>query len=463
MRALFGIALSRNWGPTASVILSLCKSIDRRMWSFQHPLVQFDLRDDMMTKIEKLASDMTMEALDDMDGRELGDLLHNVRMGDHLRNCVRQFPKLSLTAHVSPLTRTILKICLEIIPTFQWNDRVHGSVEPFHIWVEDSENTEILYSDYLLIHKKQNSQPQLLEFTVPLPETNSTSDGLPTQLFIRSISDKWHGAESILPVSFKHLLLPEEEGRSPHTDLLPLRPISIKALQDPVLESICSSRFQYFNPVQTQVFHILYHTRENVLLGAPTGSGKTAVAELALWSAFRDFPSQKVVYIAPLKALVRERVQDWRQRLMPQMKRKLVELTGDITPDLETIQNADIIITTPEKWDGVSRSWKSRGYVSSVSCIIIDEIHLLGGDRGPILEVIVSRMNYISSQRDQKIRIIGLSTALANASDLADWLGIGNVGLFNFRHSVRPVPLEIYIEGHPGKHCMDIELSINLF
>lgn len=43
MRALFEIALSRNWGPTASVILSLCKSIDRRLWSFQHPLLQFEL------------------------------------------------------------------------------------------------------------------------------------------------------------------------------------------------------------------------------------------------------------------------------------------------------------------------------------------------------------------------------------------------------------------------------------
>jgi activating signal cointegrator complex subunit 3 len=68
-----------------------------------------------------------------------------------------------------------------------------------------------------------------------------------------------------------------------------------------------------------------------------------------------------------------------------------------------------------------------------VALIVIDEIHLLGEDRGPVLEVIVSRTNFISSHTSRKLRVIGLSTALANARDLADWLGIGQVGLFNFR------------------------------
>ena len=44
---------------------------------------------------------------------------------------------------------------------------------------------------------------------------------------------------------------------------------------------------------------------------------------------------------------------------------------------------------------------------------------------GPILEVIVSRMRYISSQTARSVRFVGLSTAVANAQDLADWLGIG--------------------------------------
>ena len=41
--------------------------------------------------------------------------------------------------------------------------------------------------------------------------------------------------------------------------------------------------------------------------------------------------------------------------------------------------------------------------------------------------------------------------ALANAQDLGDWLGVGPAGLFNFRPSVRPVPLEAHIQGYPGR------------
>ncbi|KAH3727119.1 hypothetical protein DPMN_053044 [Dreissena polymorpha] len=57
---------------------------------------------------------------------------------------------------------------------------------------------------------------------------------------------------------------------------------------------------------------------------------------------------------------------------------RVVELTGDVTPDMRAIAKADLIVTTPEKWDGVSRSWQTRSYVKAVSLIVIDEIHLLG-------------------------------------------------------------------------------------
>ena len=260
------------------------------------------------------------------------------------------------------------------------------------------------------------------------------------------MSDKWLGAESVDPISFAHLIRPDTE--SVYTELLDLQPLPVKALKDSNLERIYGNRFEFFNPMQTQVFHTLYYTSANVLLGSPTGSGKTIAAEMAMWQAFRERPGSKVVYIAPMKALVKERVADWRKRLTRQMGLKLVELTGDNTPDTRTIRHADIIITTPEKWDGISRSWKTREYVRQVALLIMDEIHLLGGDRGPILEIIVSRMNYIASQSEGAVRLVGMSTAVANATDLASWLGVKE-GLFNFRHSVRPVPLEIYIDGFP--------------
>ncbi len=105
---------------------------------------------------------------------------------------------------------------------------------------------------------------------------------------------------------------------------------------------------------------------------------------------------RKVVYVAPLKALAKERLKDWTKKIEKALGRKVVELTGDFTPDQEQLLEAEVIITTPEKWDGISRSWENRLYVRRVGLVVLDEIHLLGQDRGPVIEIIVTRMNYIS-------------------------------------------------------------------
>jgi activating signal cointegrator complex subunit 3 len=57
---------------------------------------------------------------------------------------------------------------------------------------------------------------------------------------------------------------------------------------------------------------------------------------------------------------------------------------------------------------------------------------------------------YVADSLGRPIRFVGLSTALANAHDLADWLGCPVSGLFNFKPSVRPVPLEAHMQGYPG-------------
>ncbi|KAJ2047917.1 putative steryl acetyl hydrolase mug81 [Coemansia sp. RSA 922] len=454
IRALFEIALSRRWGPAASVALSLSKSIEKKMWPFEHPLKQLPVPFDVMRRLESDSGDIvSMDRLYDMDSGELGELVRNHRYGPTLAAFVHQIPRLELSASIVPITRTVLQVTLTVTAEFDWVDRVHGMAEAFWIWVEDANNTDIYHVENLLLRKKAYREPKELVFTIPVHEP------LPPQIFIRAVSDRWLGAETVTAVSFKHLMLPEHHET--HTDLLDLQPLPITALQDPLLEEICGARFSHFNPVQTQIFHTLYRQPYNALVGAPTGSGKTVAAELAMWWAFREHPRQKVVYIAPLKALVKERVADWGKRLTGPMQRTLVEMTGDVTPDPESIRQADIIITTPEKWDGVSRAWHAREYVQNVSLVIIDEIHLLGGDRGPILEVIVSRMNHIAAQTGKPVRVVGLSTALANARDLASWLGISKVGLYNFRHSVRPVPLEIYIDGFPGRHYCPRMASMN--
>ena len=439
-RALFMIALNRRWGHQCLVTISLCKSIEKQIWPFQHPFYQFDLPQPILRNLEEKANVSSIESLRDMESAEIGQLVHNNRMGNTISKLVDNFPTLTVEAEIAPLNRDVLRIHLYLTADFRWNDRHNGTSESYWIWVENSENSEIYHHEYFILTRRKLHDDHELTFTIPL------SDPLPTQIYVRAVSDRWLGAETVTPVSFQHLIRPDTE--SLYTDLLDLQPLPVAALKNSLLEDIYGQRFPFFNPMQTQIFHTLYHTSANVLLGSPTGSGKTIAAELAMWWAFREKPGSKVVYIAPMKALVRERVQDWRKRLTRQMGLKLVELTGDNTPDTRTIRDADIIITTPEKWDGISRSWQTRGYVRQVALVIIDEIHLLGGDRGPILEIIVSRMNYIASQSKGSVRLVGMSTACANATDLANWLDVKE-GLFNFRHSVRPVPLQIFIDGFP--------------
>lgn len=78
---------------------------------------------------------------------------------------------------------------------------------------------------------------------------------------------------------------------------------------------------------------------------------------------------------------MRERIREWGRGLCASLKKRLVELTGDVTPDARALLSADVIVATPEKWDGISRSWHTRSYVQRVGLLIIDEIHLLGADR----------------------------------------------------------------------------------
>ena len=61
-------------------------------------------------------------------------------------------------------------------------------------------------------------------------------------------------------------------------------------------------------------------------------------------------------------------------------------------------------------------------------------------------------MRYISSQIEHKIRIVALSSSVANSKDLGQWLGASTHGLFSFHPNVRPVPLELHIQGFTITH-----------
>ena len=103
-------------------------------------------------------------------------------------------------------------------------------------------------------------------------------------------------------------------------------------------------------------------------------------------------------------------------------------------------------MTTPEKWDIVTRKSGERAYTDLVKLVIIDEVHLLHDLRGPVLEAIVARTIRQVEQTSEAIRIVALSATLPNYQDVATFLRVPQKSLFYFDSTYRPVPLEqLYI------------------
>ena len=443
LRCIFEIVLKRGWAQLADKALALCKMAARRTWGSQTPLRQFKgIPHDILIKVER--KDLAWERYYDLSSQEIGELIRFPKMGKAIHKFVHQFPRLELSAHVQPITRSVLKVDLALTPDFQWDEKVHGYVQGFWIIVEDNDGEMILHHEFFLLKQVNAEEDHAVSFTVTL------LDPLPPQYFVRVVSDSWLGSETIIPVSFKHLLLPDKHP--PPTELLDLQPLPASALKQDGFDGLYAPRIKHFNPVQTQVFQCMYNTDDNALIGAPTGSGKTVCAEFAILRmlnklAKKETDAVRCVYMAPTPELARERLQDWSARLGDKLGARVVSLTGETPVDLKLLEKGQVVIATPQQWDVISRRWKQRKNVQNVSLFIADELHLIGGAVGPIMEVVTSRMRYISSQLEKPIRIVGLCTSLANARDLGEWIGATSHGLFNFAPAVRPVPLDIRVTG----------------
>jgi len=134
-----------------------------------------------------------------------------------------------------------------------------------------------------------------------------------------------------------------------------------------------------------------------------------------------DLTSFKIVYIAPMKALVQEMVGNFSNRLK-HYDMKVAELTGDSQMTKQQISEASIIVTTPEKWDVITR--KQTSYTNLVRLIIVDEIHLLHDERGPVIEALIARTIRRTEQTSEYVRLVGLSATLPNYQDVEPTKGL---------------------------------------
>lgn len=456
LRGYYEICVYRGFPVLIGKFLNLIKCFECKLWDTEHPIAQFknllNLNHGNINKLKNLC--FSMDRLVDFSESDISCVLQNNSLGPLVKKILKSFPVFEINVTAQTLTRTVLQLTLTLKPNFVWNSQIMTSgSEDWVFWIEDYDTHYITYYDQIKIsHNSMKKLENITEtFTIPIFEP------LPAQFIIRLVSLKFLGAEYEYLLSTENLCLPDVYCA--FTKLLPLQPLPITALKNTLYQNIYN--FKFFNPIQTQTFHSCYNTDHNILLGAPTGSGKTIIAELTILRLFSENPGSKIVYISPMKALIKERINDWSSRMEGILGKKIVELTGDVNPDIKSILDSDIILTTPEKWDGITRGWKDRSYVKNVQLVIIDEVHLLGGDRGHILEAIVSRIRMIINETGRRIRLVALSTSVSNSLDLAKWLDIPVAGVFNFDPSVRLVPLVAHILGFPTKHYCPRMESMN--
>ena len=225
--------------------------------------------------------------------------------------------------------------------------------------------------------------------------------------------------------------------------------------------------FPTLNKVQEECFDLLYKTNERALITSPTGSGKTLLFELGIARVIKqnyniaknsyENKNFKIIYIAPIKSLCQEKTFEWKMKYSKSpLELNVTEYTSDSEYlNISLLNKSNIILTTPEKFDVLTRKWKKiSNFISNISLLLIDEIHLLNDEsRGATLEAIIARIKLLKSMENFKetnlenIRIIAVSATIPNISDVAEFLEVKQ-GLKIFGEEYRPVKVERIVIGY---------------
>jgi len=457
VRALFELCLARGWASLSLRTLDLANVINHKLWPSQCFLRQFKgnhgLDAEVFKKLER--HNLSVEQLFNLSDQELGELCGGgIRQGRVIHRAVHCFPNIEVEAQVQPITRSTLRVELALIPNFEFNEEFYGTgALQFWIIVEDGDGETILHKEAFTLHKGNAQAEHETDFIVPILSP------LSPQYFCKVICDRFMHSVTIIPISFSKLILPERFA--PPSQLLDLRPLPTSRAAEEAgfdgldaefvrkaFQVLFQERYNAFNKIQTQTFPALYKTDKNIFVASPCGSGKTALAELALARALARDPKATCVYVNPKSAICKQRFVEWNATFGKRLARRVVMLTGDTATDLKLLGAASLVIATAEAWDNVSRRWKSRKVIRLVSLFVADDLHLLE----PVLEIVVSRMRIVAATT-KSTRIVGLSASIANGQDLGNWIGATTPETcFSFQPSHRPNSIEIELRGFDENH-----------
>jgi ATP-dependent RNA helicase HelY len=189
------------------------------------------------------------------------------------------------------------------------------------------------------------------------------------------------------------------------------------------------------DPFQKEAIAKLDAGRGGVLVSAPTSSGKTVVAEYAIFRALQE--GSKVIYTTPLKALSNQKYHDF--------VREYGEATVGLVTGENTINDdAPVVVMTTEILRNLIYEDLKR--LDMVRYVVLDEVHYIDDfPRGSVWEEIVI-------QAPTTMKMVGLSATIGNFKDIADWMAENRGGMETVFHDVRPVELKLWLAMHNRFH-----------
>src|SRR5579859_1388880 len=179
---------------------------------------------------------------------------------------------------------------------------------------------------------------------------------------------------------------------------------------------------------QREAIEKLEQGRGGVLVSAPTSSGKTVVADYAIFRALRD--GQKVIYTTPLKALSNQKYHDFVRSYGEAM-------VGLVTGENNINDEAPVVVMTTEILRNLIYEDPAR--LDLVQYVVLDEVHYIDDfPRGSVWEEIVI-------QAPPSIKLVGLSATIGNYKEIADWMAENRGGMETVFHEQRPVELKMWL------------------
>ncbi|NUU05435.1 DEAD/DEAH box helicase [Leifsonia sp. C5G2] len=198
--------------------------------------------------------------------------------------------------------------------------------------------------------------------------------------------------------------------------------------RQPLLETFREGLRFDLDPFQREACAALERGR-SVLVAAPTGAGKTIVAEFAVFLAMRE-ANAKVFYTTPMKALSNQKFQEFVEAYGP-------ESVGLLTGDTNINSHARIVVMTTEVLRNML--YADSDLLSDLAYVVMDEVHYLADRfRGAVWEEVIIHL-------PSEVRMVSLSATVSNAEEFGDWLQAVRGDTDVVVSEERPVPLEQHI------------------